>query len=267
MRTIDKTLFSAFGMPYFKLTRDVTILDRARYMRHYVDRLAKPNLSILDVGCGSAASLMLLNRDPRPSASYIGIDRETIVGHKSFSNSGIKHEFRAVDLDTAWDIGKFDLVICFEVIEHLIEDARLFRRLCTQVAPNGRLLLTTPSSPFVRRMDRFMPGFASTTPVQNGDHVRIGYDVAELQAMAADNNMVIESVDWLSRFEPEELRSAAFMTGFVPRIRQNLRYRRPAPEDAFVIGGDPAVNAERYWSVGILVRHKDAPPLSGPTRM
>ncbi len=39
MRTIDKTLFGAFGMPYFKLTRDVTILDRARYMRHYTSRL------------------------------------------------------------------------------------------------------------------------------------------------------------------------------------------------------------------------------------
>jgi 2-polyprenyl-3-methyl-5-hydroxy-6-metoxy-1,4-benzoquinol methylase len=49
-------------------------------------------------------------------------------------------------LDTKADlIGKFDVAICLETIEHIINDRKLIIDLSTCLKPGERLLLTTPS--------------------------------------------------------------------------------------------------------------------------
>ncbi len=48
----------------------------------------------------------------------------------------LRHQFSNVNLDDEWDMEKFDVVCCFEVIEHIVKDGRLFRLLCSQVDDN-----------------------------------------------------------------------------------------------------------------------------------
>jgi 2-polyprenyl-3-methyl-5-hydroxy-6-metoxy-1,4-benzoquinol methylase len=259
VHTIDNGLLGLFGVRYFQLTRDLTIRDRATYVRHYVHQAPQARVSMLDVGCGSSASLLWLRQSADKLASYVGIDRDVVGQGRRFENFPIPRTFHSVDLDQPWDHGRFDLVTCLEVIEHLINDQALFAKLCTQVAPEGRLLLTTPSTPFIARMGKSIPGFDNVSPTQDGDHVRMGYTVDELRAMADANDMEILSVDWLSRYDVEELRSSVATHSPIQRTMHNLRYPRRDPADAWIIGGDPAVNATRYWSIGVYMKHRDAP--------
>jgi len=118
----------------------------------------------------------------------------------------------------------------------------------------GRLVLSTPSTPFVQRVARDNPRFGHVSPTQDGDHVRQGYVAEELLAMARDNGLEVTSIDWISRFD-----SAADVTDLLkPRspgrlLLHNLRQPRD-PALAYRIGGDPAECAEAWWSIGIACR-------------
>ncbi|HJQ58226.1 MAG TPA: class I SAM-dependent methyltransferase [Vineibacter sp.] len=269
-RTIDSALRGFCGLGYFRISRDVTIIERADYCAHYVRNAPQPRVSMLDVGCGSAATLLWLARTTDKVGAYLGIDRNVDGHDRRFANASIPNAFRSVDLDSAWDFGRFDLVTCLEVMEHLMDDRSLFAKLCSQVAPGGRLLMSTPSTPFVQVMGKAIPGIDRVSTTQDGDHVRMGYTVAEFQAFADANGMEILSVDWLSRFTADELRGSFDMMSNLARLIQNWRFPRDKPEDAWVIGGDPAVCAETYWSIGVYMRKKTddrdrraAPGLSG----
>jgi 2-polyprenyl-3-methyl-5-hydroxy-6-metoxy-1,4-benzoquinol methylase len=256
VHSLDNTLLRLCGLGYYRLTRDATILERADYLAHYVCEALQPRVSILDVGCGNSATLLWLGRFAGRVASYLGIDRMVEGQDTRFQNFPISHAFRTVDLDQPWDFGRFDLVSCLEVMEHLMDDHALFAKLCSQVAPQGRLLVSTPSTPFVRRMGQLIPGFDRVSTIQDGDHVRMGYTADEFRAMAEANGMEILSIDWLSRFGADELRHSYNLRGHGRRLWQNLRYPRGKTENAWVIGGDPAAYAESYWSIGVYMRKK-----------
>lgn len=253
---VDNALLSLCGLGYFRLTREATIVERADYLAHYVQNAPQPRVSMLDVGCGSSAALLWLEKAAEKVASYLGIDRNVAGQDVRFENFPIHHAFRPVDLDEPWDFGLFDLVSCLEVMEHLVDDRSLFAKLCSQVAPNGRLLITTPSTPFVARMGKIIPGFDRVSPVQDGDHVRMGYTADDFREMAEANGMEILSIDWLSRYDADELRLSFGAQSHPARLWQNLRYPRSNPDDAWVIGGDPAVNAELYWSIGVYMKRR-----------
>jgi 2-polyprenyl-3-methyl-5-hydroxy-6-metoxy-1,4-benzoquinol methylase len=254
VQTVDTALLGLFGSAWFRLTRDATIVERTRWMNHYAQSAPQPKLRMLDVGCGSGASLLLLDRNPGKIASYLGVDRDIAGLEERFRNTRLPHEFRNVDLDSDWSFGTFDFVSCLEVIEHLLNDRHLFAKLAQSVAPGGRLVLSTPSTPFVAKMGKSIPTFDFVTPVQNGDHVRMGYTADELRAMAAENGLEVVSVDWLSRFETEELRSAHHVRSLPDRLKQNLRWPRRNAEDVFRVGGEPATYESIYWSIGICCR-------------
>src|SRR5262245_5522469 len=91
---LDNALLRLCGMRYFRLTRDATILARADYLAHYVRQAPQPRVSILDVGCGSSATLLWLGNTAEKVASYLGIDRKVDGQDGRFENFPICHAFR-----------------------------------------------------------------------------------------------------------------------------------------------------------------------------
>lgn len=245
---LDTALLNVFGTRHFRLTRDPTIADRAAYMRHYVKQ--RPGGRILDVGCGSAANLLFLAEAGCDVREYVGIDRDVAGLAERFSRCRLPHRFLTVDLNSDWSLGRFDLVCCFEVIEHLVDDESLFARLAASVAPGGLLLLTTPSAPYVEAMARHHPGFDNTSPLENGDHVRTGYTAAHLRGLGSRHGMQVRSIDFLSRYDSDQLGRLLAARGIAGRAAANLREARRDRTDMFVIGGEPAALEQAYWSLG-----------------
>jgi 2-polyprenyl-3-methyl-5-hydroxy-6-metoxy-1,4-benzoquinol methylase len=102
-------------------------------------------------------------------------------------------------------LGTFDLVFASEVIEHIVHDRRLFCHLSEHLADKGLMIVTTPSKRFVNRVAKLFPGFDAISSIQDGGHVRVGYEPAELSDMARDHSLVSISCDYLGRMPMKEL--------------------------------------------------------------
>jgi SAM-dependent methyltransferase len=88
------------------------------------------DVSVLDVGCGEQPYRAMLG----PSCRYIGIDVEA------------RHpETLAIEPERPWPIaGPFDVILCTQVIEHVVDMRNFCREIDRVLAPGGKLLLSVP---------------------------------------------------------------------------------------------------------------------------
>jgi 2-polyprenyl-3-methyl-5-hydroxy-6-metoxy-1,4-benzoquinol methylase len=109
-----------------------------------VDFLGK---SILDIGCGSGSFLKsvrssaheVLGIDPNPN--NIEILREQGISGKVGYTNDFLNDIR----------GRFDIVTCFEVIEHLYEPWNVYTGAYEALVPGGVFVVTTPNAFHVLR--------------------------------------------------------------------------------------------------------------------
>ena len=92
---------------------------------------------------------------------------------------------------------KFDVAICCEVIEHILDDRKLMKDIALCIKPGGRLLLTTPYFMY-RPMTRVDLGPFSKH--EDGGHVRRGYTRCMLEELCRTAGLVPESISYRSGF-------------------------------------------------------------------
>jgi 2-polyprenyl-3-methyl-5-hydroxy-6-metoxy-1,4-benzoquinol methylase len=103
----------------------------------------RPGLRVLDIGCGDG---LFTGEIAAAGASVIGAD----VAEAALERARRRHPgltFTRVELDGPLPFAdtSFELVWASEVIEHVSDTARWLSELRRVSAPNGVLLLTTPS--------------------------------------------------------------------------------------------------------------------------
>ncbi len=264
LRRADNRLIRLFGLGYLRLTRDALIHERLRYLVSILATLGRPDMRVLDVGCGSGMALYYCGRFCRGIVGeYVGIDMNVERLPARWGFVDLPHAFQPVDLDDEWDFGAFDLVWCSEVIEHLLDDEHLFRQLGTQLGPSGVLVITTPSRPFVERMGRLIPGFNRVSPIQDGGHVRAGYDLEDFRRMASLNGLSLVSHAWISPCTVRDLRTRerrAAPLGLA-RIRLSDLGR---PRTPFVLAGEPGAYAAGHYSLAISFRKAMGEQMGAP---
>lgn len=111
---------------------------------------------VLDAGCGQGELLEQLAR-ALPSATIDGAD----VSEQSLNDTRRRSPGRELfQLDLATPdfehaqrerLGRYDLVVCSEVIEHILDDGRAARNLHALLAPGGAAVVTVPGG----KMSRF----------------------------------------------------------------------------------------------------------------
>ena len=109
--------------------------------------------AVADVGSGTGYLLRLIHA-AAPSASLVGFDtyREITELARHLCPAARFHERDLFSLD-GQDLGEFDVVICMEVLEHMIDPEEALKRLLRMAKPGGRLVLTVPNG----RTDTFPP--------------------------------------------------------------------------------------------------------------
>jgi 2-polyprenyl-3-methyl-5-hydroxy-6-metoxy-1,4-benzoquinol methylase len=115
-------------------------LDIARHRAAYeFARSRLPNGRVIDVGCGSGYGTAML---AETSARVFGIDR--VLPDRSHRPSGARFvvgDLRKLPLERE----RFDLVVSFQVIEHLVDPTFYVDALAELCSPNGLVLITTPN--------------------------------------------------------------------------------------------------------------------------
>lgn len=106
---------------------------------------------VLDVGCGAGYGAELLNR--AGAMEVVGVDNSATALDLARSNvsSGVTCELGDAR-ELAFPDDSFDLVVCFELIEHVDDQARVLDEVARVMRADGLLVISSPNR------DRYMPG-------------------------------------------------------------------------------------------------------------
>lgn len=161
---------------------DFMVIDRWLWISGQLP--ARP-VELVDAGCGSGV-WVLLSAALGHKALGLTNDTDAITrcNTRAVSLNAPAARFELQDLRTLGERGDMqascDVVLCSEVIEHLLDDQGLLCDLANLLRPGGTLLLTTPSSNY-RPMSRADAG--PFLPIEDGRHVRKGYSSQDLSSM------------------------------------------------------------------------------------
>jgi 2-polyprenyl-6-hydroxyphenyl methylase/3-demethylubiquinone-9 3-methyltransferase len=126
---------------------------RLKYIRDQIDqhwqcdecsRRPLDGRTALDVGCGAG---LLAEPLARLGARVSGIDASPeliAIAREHAAATGLEVDYHAGDVQEL--DGRFDLVTCMEVIEHVTDPAAFVQALAGRLAPGGLLILSTPNA-------------------------------------------------------------------------------------------------------------------------
>ena len=99
---------------------------------------------VLDAGCGLGYGSRILRH--AGAADVVGVDiAEAVVEAAcAVEEPGLRFEVGDVG-ELAYENGAFDLVVCFEVIEHVQDQRRVIGELARVLAPDGTLVMSSPN--------------------------------------------------------------------------------------------------------------------------
>lgn len=114
---------------------------KIRTLAQIIERL-NPR-SILDVGAGDGA---LLSRVSSTKIQRVGVELadDALMKMNSLGIPGIK-----VDLEDGhlpFEDGKFDVVMCLDVLEHVFSPATLLSEIVRVTSPSGRVIISVPNA-------------------------------------------------------------------------------------------------------------------------
>jgi SAM-dependent methyltransferase len=105
---------------------------------------------VLDIGSGHgdlAIRLMALGKD------VDGVD-DSDVSVQMCKEKGVHVHKADIETDCLKELGKFDVILMLEIIEHLLDPVNVLRKVAKLVATNGFIIITSPNAAYLKyRMD------------------------------------------------------------------------------------------------------------------
>jgi 2-polyprenyl-3-methyl-5-hydroxy-6-metoxy-1,4-benzoquinol methylase len=152
---------------------------------------------ILDVGCGPGTLVGELVDDGYESTGFDISDRAVELASRRVP--GARFTQHAVE-DRPWPIapGLLDVVVAFEVIEHLLRPRTLVEGASEALAPGGHLALSTPYHGLVKSTVVALVAFDRHFAVE-GDHIRFFSDQA-LRRLLGSAGFEVERIRHFGRF-------------------------------------------------------------------
>mgnify|MGYP000094314350 CR=1 FL=1 len=149
---------------------DLLAVQRLRLLRHVAAGSA-----VLDAGCGDGTMALLL---ARRGCRVVAVSHEAAQIARLAPKATERVAFRVRDIARGGPLeGRFDAVLCFDVLEHILDDRTALANAVAPLREGGRLLVTVPN--------RAAPPLWGDrlSAVEDGGHVRPGYTRGELEAL------------------------------------------------------------------------------------
>jgi SAM-dependent methyltransferase len=173
---------------------DPCVWDRYRWLR---SKLQRHGLGMLDAGAGNGGFTIFAAQMGNDCLGLSFSSEEMAAAKRRAAICGAETaHFEVRDLrafgDDASMRGRFDEIICFEVIEHLLDDDRLVRELGASLRPGGRLLVTAP---YLSHRPLFGE---KVSDEEDGGHVRWGYSEDRLRELAEQAELRVVEIAYVS---------------------------------------------------------------------
>lgn len=206
---MDKSiLVKILGFPATLIHGDTLVLDRWFWLKKHLPQTANGE-TLIDIGCGSGSFTLGAARLGYKTLGLSWDERnQKIARERTLMCNVPLASFEVLDvrqLDTQKHlIEQFDVAICFENIEHIINDRKLFKDITACLKPGGRLLLTTPNYHYRPLSSEDNGPFLN---IEDGGHVRRGYTKAMLIELCEDSGLMFESESFCSGFLSQKITS------------------------------------------------------------
>lgn len=199
---MDKSfLVGLIGFPATLIHGDTLVLDRWLWLEQ---RLPQTNNqeSLIDIGCGTGAfSIGAALRGYKALGLSWDERNQTVANERAAICGASNANFEILDvrnLDQRSDLyERFDVAICFENIEHILDDLKLMTDIFNCLKPGGRLLLTSPSYKYIAITPEDNGPFCKT---ETGWHVRRGYTKPMLEELCYQVGFMVEDISFCSGF-------------------------------------------------------------------
>jgi len=166
-------------------TRLGTLL-RWHVLKNILKSHIKNDMAILDLGGNDGyISYKLRILSPLSDITVVDIDRPGLEIAKSM---GLKTLYASV-IDLPFSDKSIDIVLCLDIIEHIIEDEKCIHEISRILKKNGNIFLTTPKENGVTFP--FMNHESIININRNWGHVRIGYSLEKIKEMFEKNNLIL----------------------------------------------------------------------------
>lgn len=191
---VDGLLFKRFGCRYLAFLHSVEVAQRVNWIGASV---VNPHSRVLDLGCGSGlASLTLAMRGHRVTALDVDLSNSRLgrrfgMVSKQIAGDICLISWDARQLDKLSIAGPFDYVVASEIIEHILDDAKIVRDIARLLRPGGHLILTTPN-----KSCRGLVG-DKVSPFEDGGHIRWGYSQEDLKNLFSPCSLQIQNITFL----------------------------------------------------------------------
>ncbi len=188
-----------FGFPPTLIHGDTLVLDRWLWLRQRLP-YTRNGERLIDFGCGSGAFTIGAAKRGYQALGISWDERnQQVAAERARLCRQPETHFEVFDLRRLGErkdwIGQFEVALCLETIEHLLDDQALMRSMSACLKPGGRLLLTTPNLLF-RHISRSDSG--PYPVVEDGGHVRRGYSPAMLQELCDHAGLQVEHMSMCS---------------------------------------------------------------------
>lgn len=204
---MSSLLVHILGFPATIIHGDTLVLDRWQWLKKHLRTIPSGSKRLLDVGCGSGAFTigtalrgyrsLGLSWDKRNQD--VAAERAAICGAKSA-------EFEICDVRSLGEHShlkdSFDVVICLENIEHILNDQKLMVEMADCMKSGGTLLLTTPKFDYIAITPVDNGPFSA---IEDGGHVRRGYTADDLRRLCGVAGLEVLEIGSCSGYTSQKI--------------------------------------------------------------
>ncbi len=146
---MDKSiLVRVFGFPATLVHGDTLVLDRWLWLKQRLPVTANTD-NLIDIGCGTGAFSIGAAKRGYQAIGLSWDHRNQREANERARICGVNASFEVRDVRELHLFheyeGRFDVAICLENIEHILDDRKLMIDIAGCLKPGGHLLLTTPN--------------------------------------------------------------------------------------------------------------------------
>jgi ubiquinone/menaquinone biosynthesis C-methylase UbiE len=144
-KALSKIEFSKDAADYDRSSRYASL--RNSYPKIVAEAVSRPFKTVLDVGCGTGALLMMIHERKR-DAELFGVDISEEMIRVAQAKLGSTADLSVSESEELpFKSGSFDLVLCTFSFHHHPNATTVFKEIRSVLSPTGRLIMADPLAP------------------------------------------------------------------------------------------------------------------------